>query len=128
VVWDCFDYLQMWPNLFVNYIIRIRNAAAHALVSLVRNLCSRSWVGNVHEPINRIICNFVLNLFLLWRNYPFFNKELTFFFVFKLSIVLITSYQCKTHKRSTLMINHIFDRNRRINHIFEGLAHFLTND
>jgi hypothetical protein len=45
VVWDCFDYLQMWPNLFVNYIIRIRNAAAHALVSLVRNLCSRSWVG-----------------------------------------------------------------------------------
>jgi hypothetical protein len=79
VVWDCFDYLQMWPNLFVNYIIRIRNAAAHALVSLVRNLCSRSWVGNVHEPINRIICNFVLNLFLLWRNYPFFNKELTFF-------------------------------------------------
>lgn len=53
VILDCKELLSQMHNTKV----LSRNAATHGLVGVTRNLGSRTWMGNVPDPVSHIICN-----------------------------------------------------------------------
>ncbi|GAU44885.1 hypothetical protein TSUD_400480 [Trifolium subterraneum] len=57
IIVDCLELLFSLVNVSVNAVKRCKNMAAHGLVGVARNVGSKSWWGNVPEPISSIICN-----------------------------------------------------------------------
>jgi len=56
IIQDCKDFLSSLPNVTVKSIRRSKNAAAHELVSVARNLAAKSWAGCVPDPVAKIVC------------------------------------------------------------------------
>lgn len=56
LILDCKEILSYMHNTSVKSSRRTRNAAAHGMVGAAKLLGSRTWFGNVPEPVHQIVC------------------------------------------------------------------------